>query len=263
MEWLDIPYASGSAAQQLDIYVPDAGEAPFPVLVRIHGGAFAFGDKRDAQFLPFLGGVERGYGVVSVNYRLSGEALFPAAVDDVKAAIHWLRANGARYRLDASRIAVCSESAGGNLAATLWATDKVQAAVDWFGPIDFSTMDEQRAANGLEPGDPGPGLGAGPEDSPEAQYLGAPIAEVPDLVRAADPTTYIHLGLPPILIQHGRVDPLVPVQQSIEFARAIGERAGADRYELDILEGAGHGGPEFESEANLGRVFAFLDRHLR
>lgn len=265
---LDIPYASVSPAQRLDLYLPNEGQGPFPVLMRIHGGAFEMGDKGDANLLPFLRGIERGYAVASVNYRLSGEAVFPAAVQDVKAAIRWLRANAAWYQLDQSRIAACGESAGGYFAAMVAVTCGVQAAVDWFGPIDFFTMDEQRDANGLGLPDLGPGIGAGADYpgsqiSPEAKFLGAPIGEVPDLVRAASPATYVHPGMPPILIQHGRLDPLVPFQQSIEFARVIEERVGTGRCELDILEGAGHGGPEFESDANMYRVFGFIDRYLK
>jgi acetyl esterase/lipase len=281
---LDIPYAAVSPAERLDLYLPDEGDGPFPVLLRIHGGAFEMGDKRDVQFLPFLRGIERGYAVASVNYRLSGEAVFPAAVQDVKAAVRWLRANATRYGLDPLRIAASGESAGGYLAAMVVVTadvdtfddaslgnaeypSGVQAAVDWFGPIDFFTMDEQRDANGLGLPDLGPDIGAGPHgsgppSSPEARFLGAPIAEVPDLVRAANPTTYVHAGMPPVLIQHGRLDPLVPFQQSVEFARAIEEGVGTGRCELDILEGAGHGGPEFETDANMDRVFGFVDRVL-
>ena len=76
-KWLDIRYAHTSPAQQLDIYLPEIGDGPFPVLLSIHGGAFAIGDKRDPQALPFLGSLSRGYAVVSINYRLSGEAIFP------------------------------------------------------------------------------------------------------------------------------------------------------------------------------------------
>ena len=75
--------------------------------------------------------------------------------------------------------------------------------------------------------------------------------------------THVHAGMPPILIQHGLADNLVPYQQSVEFARVIEERVGVDRYELDLLEGAGHGDPAFATEENLDRVFAFVDRYLK
>jgi acetyl esterase/lipase len=275
-KWLDLPYASLSPAQKLDIYLPDEGDGPFPVVLDIHGGGFEMGDKRnDVHLNSLLRGLERGYAVVSVNYRLSGEAIFPAGLQDVKVAIRWLRANGEAYHLDRDRIAAWGGSSGGNYAAMICLTANVpeledlslgnpempcyvQAAVDWFGPTDFLKMDEQLAENGLVgPGD------HNEADSPESKYLGAKITEIPEKVRLANPMTYIHADMPPILIQHGRLDPLVPVQQSICFAQELEKRVGPDRFEFDILENAGHGDPLFETEENVDRVFRFLDLHLK
>jgi acetyl esterase/lipase len=273
-KWLDLPYAQTSAAQKLDIYLPDIGDGPFPVVFHIHGGAFAVGDKRGLPLEPFLGGLTRGYAVVSVNYRLSGEAVFPAAVQDLKASLRWLRANCGQYRLDPGRIAACGGSSGGNLAAMLCMTGSVQdledpalgnadypadvqAAVDWFGPTDFLKMDEQLTKSGLGQPD------HSQADSPESRYLGAPLEQIPERVRLANPITYIHGKMPPILIQHGRIDPLVPVEQSILLAEEIEKRAGRNRVEFDILEGAGHGDPLFETDENMSRVFSFLDRQLK
>jgi acetyl esterase/lipase len=273
-KWLDVAYANTSPSQQLDIYVPETGEGPFPVIFHIHGGAFAIGDKRDIHLCSYLRGLERGYAVVSVNHRLSGEAIFPAGLRDAKAAIRWLRANAGDYGLDTDRIAACGGSSGANYCAMIGVTEGdplfddpalgnatmpagVQAVVDWFGPTDFLKMDEQLAASGLGPSD------HSQPDSPESRYLGASITEVPEKVRLASPMTYVHERMPPILVQHGTADVLVPFQQSVEFARVIEERVGRDRFELDILEGAGHDDPAFESEENLARVFRFLDRHLR
>jgi len=273
-KWLDVAYASLSPAQQLDIYLPESGEGPFPVILFIHGGAFAMGDKRDGQIESYLRGLQRGYAVVGVNYRLSGEAIFPAGLRDVRAAIRRLRAHGAMYRLDGSRIAACGESSGANYAAMIGVTDgvplfddpaladpglpaNVQAVVDWFGPTDFLKMDEQLAASGL-----GPCAHSRP-DSPESLYLGAPLGEVPERVRLANPMTYISDRMPPILIQHGALDAVVPFQQSVGFARAIEERVGLGRYELDVLENAGHADPMFRTDENMARVFTFIDRHLR
>jgi acetyl esterase/lipase len=273
-KWLDVPYAPTSPAQQLDIYLPDEGEGPFPVLFYTHGGAFMLGDKRDDNLEPYLNGLERGYAVVSVNYRLSGEAIFPAGLQDAKAAIRWVRAHGGEYGLDASRMAACGGSSGANYAAMICVTSgvalfddlalgnaeypcDVQVGVDWFGPTDFLKMDEHLAASGLGPCD------HGEPESPESLYLGATIADVPDKVRLASPMTYVHAGMPPILIQHGTADCLVPYQQSVEFARVIEDRVSPDRYELDLLEGADHGDPAFATEENLNRVFGFVDRYLK
>jgi acetyl esterase/lipase len=273
-KWLDLPYSSLSHTQKLDIYLPETDDGPFPVILFIHGGGFAIGDKRDIHVLAFLKGLEHGYAVVSVNYRLSGEAIFPAGLQDIKAAIRWLRANCERFQLDGSRIAACGGSSGGNYAAMICLTDRVtefddlslgnpgypcnvQAAVDWFGPIDFLKMDEQLDENGFGPAD------HAEADSPESRYLGAKLADVPLKVELANPMTYIHERMPPLLIQHGRLDTMVPVQQSILFAEKLRKYVSSDRFEFDIIEGAGHGDPLFETEENMARVFAFLDKYLK
>jgi acetyl esterase/lipase len=273
-KFLDIPYADLSPAQKLDIYLPDSGNGPFPLLLQVHGGAFAIGDKRDIHLEAFLKGIDHGYAVVSVNYRLSGEAVFPAGLQDLKASLRWLRANQASYLLDGKRIAACGGSTGGNYTAMLGVTGNtrefddarlgndqfpsdVQAVVDWFGPIDFLKMDEQLAENGLGPGD------HSQPDSPESRYLGAPIEKIPELVKKASPANYIHTDVPPIFIQHGRMDNLVPVQQSILFYEALQKVVAQDRLQFEILEGAGHGDPLFETDGNMEKVFAFLDRVLK
>jgi acetyl esterase/lipase len=273
-KWLDLPYATLSPAQQLDIYLPDEGDGPFPVIMHLHGGGFEIGDKRDIHVLPYLKALEHGYAVVSVNYRLSGEAIFPAGLKDIKASIRWIRANGKTYHLDGDRIAACGGSAGGNYAAMVCLTANVtefddprlgnteypcnvQAAVDMFGPTDFMKMDAQLDENGFGPGHHG---GA---DSPESRYLGAKPSEVPLKVELANPMTYINDHMPPLLIQHGRLDSMVPVQQSMMFADKLERYVGHDRFEFDIIEGAGHGDPLFDTDENMERVFSFLDKHLK
>ena len=127
---LDIPYANLSSAEKLDVYLPNAGTGPFPVIVAIHGGAFMMGDKADGQLTPMLEGLNRGYAVVSVNYRLSSEAAAPAQINDVKAAIRWVRANAAQCNLDPDRIAAWGGSAGGYLAALAGTSGDVAALED-------------------------------------------------------------------------------------------------------------------------------------
>jgi len=273
-KWLDLPYAALSPSQKLDIYLPDDVDGPFPVIVYLHGGAFAIGDKRDIYVLNILKSIERGYALVSVNYRLSGEAVFPAGIQDVKAAIRWVRANSKKYQLDGNQIAIWGCSSGANFAAMICLTDRVsefddlrlgnpeypcdvQAAVDWFGPTDFLKMDEQLEENGFNTAD------HGEADSPESRYLGAKISEVPLKVELANPMTYVHEHMPPILIQHGRLDDLVPVQQSMIFVEKLEKYVSPDRFEFNIIEGAGHADPLFETEENMNRVFSFLDKHLK
>lgn len=276
-KYLDIPYAHLSPSQKLDIYLPDEGTGPFPVIITIHGGAFMGCDKADMQVLPMLEGLKRGYAVVAINYRLSWEARFPALVQDVKAAVRWVRGNAQKYKLNPQQIAAWGGSAGGYLSTMLGTSAgvseledlslgnpdqpcNVQAVVAWFGPTDFLKMDEQLAENGLEPP---PGLRHNEPNSPESLLLGQLISQVPEKVRAANPETYIHPDMPAFLLQHGTRDPVVPVQQSIEFAAKLKQVLGEDRVTLELLEGAEHADVRFEAAQNVARVLDFLDEHLK
>lgn len=116
-KWLDIAYANLSPAEKLDIYLPSEGDGPLPVIISIHGGAFMFGDKAAEQLNPMLKGLNHGYAIVSINYQMSGEAIFPANINDVKTAICCVKANATKYKFSPKRIALWGGSAGVNLAA--------------------------------------------------------------------------------------------------------------------------------------------------
>jgi acetyl esterase/lipase len=270
-ELRDVAYSDGSPAQKLDLHLPRGG-GPFPVVLWVHGGAWHSGDKALGARAPQRRLLERGWAIASVNYRLSSEATFPAQLLDVRAAVRWLHAHAPALGLDAGRMAAWGASAGGHLAALLGTTGgipalegepagapcRVRAVVDWFGPTDFLRMDAQAAANGCPPYD---GAGHAAPDSPESRLLGAPIAERPDRVRAANPITYIDDGAPPFLIQHGRGDCVVPWQQSELLRDALLPVLGPGRVRLTLLD-AGHGGSAFHAAANLDEVESFLARHL-
>jgi acetyl esterase/lipase len=272
-KWLDVAYANQSLAQKLDVYLPNEGEK-FPVIISIHGGAFMAGDKADGQLNPMLHGLKRGYAIVSINYRLSGEALFPKNINDVKAAIRWVKANAKQYGFDEDKIALWGGSAGGNLSALAGTSagvsgledlsegnasysSKVQAVVDWFGPIDFLLMDAQLRETGN--GKPN----HSEKDSPESKVLGAKITEIRQVVKQANPETYISADDPSFFIQHGTKDPLVPTQQSINFAKKLRATLGEEKIKIHLLENAGHGGVQFDADENVNKVFEFLDRILK
>lgn len=272
--YADLAYASLSPAQVLDLYMPNDTLGPCPCIVAIHGGGFIFGDKREDQLNAPVEAVRQGYAVAAVNYRLAGEALFPAPVQDVKAAIRFLRAHAQEFDIDPARFASWGNSAGGYLAVMAGVTggistfddpalgniaqpSHVQAVIDWFGPVDFRTQDAELRASGK-----GRPVHDAP-DSPESSLLGIPLPQAgEDLLRRTNPLTYLRPGLPPFLIQHGADDDLVPVEQSLLLARALRGVLPERDVRLDILPGSLHGGPAFETPENMARVFAFLSATL-
>ena len=181
----DLEYVEGGHERnRLDLYLPEKAEDRLPLIVWIHGGAWYAGSKEGCPAVPFAA---KGYAVASINYRLSQHAIFPAQIEDCKAAIRWLRANAAKYNLDPDHIGVWGASAGGHLVALLGTTagvkelegqggnldqsSRVQCVVDWFGPTDLTTMGDEGDKPGspvaLLIGGPVPGeQGEGPEGQP-------------------------------------------------------------------------------------------------
>ena len=268
----DVVYAAASANQKLDLYLPPTGAGPFPVVVWIHGGGWREGNKVLPAGAPQFGLLARGYALASINYRFSSEATFPAQVYDVKAALRFLRSHAAVYGLDKNRVAVWGFSAGGHLAALAGTSggvaaledmdqgnsgesSRVQAVIDWSGPIDFLQLDAEAILNGC--GDPG-------YDSPSSTtslLIGAPIMDRPDLVQKANPTTYISADDPPFFIQHGNQDCDVAWQQSQLLYNALVPVVGSGQVTLQFLA-EGHGGPLFDATANISKISDFLDLHL-
>jgi hypothetical protein len=193
-KFTDIAYATKSETQKLDIYLPNGGKGPFPVIIVFHGGGFSEGDKSRDYTDYMLQGLNHGYAVVTVDYRLSGEAKFPAAINDAKAAIRFIKVNAAQYHLNPNKIALWGVSAGGNLATLAGTTGgtnncydtslgnanflgNVTAVVDWFGPTNFDVMDKQFAESGIREQVDGVPF-CNTEDSFPSQYLGRNISKV-------------------------------------------------------------------------------------
>lgn len=236
----------GHERQTLDLYLPDTGEN-LPLLIWIHGGAFRMGSKEGSENnpLPFAY-TRQGWALASINYRLSQHAIFPAQIEDCKAAVRWLRANATRFRLDPSRFVAWGPSAGGHLAALLGTaghvraydvgthldcSSRVQGVVDFYGPTDFLQMDAQRLPDGMIHDTP---------VSPESELVGGPIQEHREATTRCNPITYIRGDAPPFLIVHGDCDPLVPHGQSVLLAEAL-QQAGVE-VTFYTVPGGGHGG---------------------
>ncbi len=236
--------------QKLDLYLPPPAGRPHPLIVWTHGGRWSGGDKFPAYPARLL--TSSGFAVASVGYRLSGEAPFPAQIEDIKGAIRWLRAHAAEYDLDPDRFGVWGRSAGGQLAALIGTSgdlpelegdvggnlefsSRVQAAVDYFGPTDAFTFAAYIDDCALP--DP-PLLGrcmgeiAAHVDDPEWSYW-------VNLARLASPVFSVTPDDPPFLIVHGTADTRVPPSQSQElYDRLIAAGVPA---QLELVPGAEHG----------------------
>jgi acetyl esterase/lipase len=250
---------AGGLERLADLYLPAGGAARPPVVVWLHGGGWRFGDRRMAPDLK--GFAQRsGLAVVSIDYRLSDEAKFPAPVEDVKTTVRWVRSVAGEFGFDSGRIGLWGSSAGGHLAACAALSDEaqlistehpghssaVQAVVDGYGPTNFGRIDGDRAAMpaaGTDAESVALGISrllpAGDADSFESRLLGTPVSTSPREVQLADPVHYLRGASPPFLILHGEADSLIPCSQSQYLYRALDD-AGSDAT-LVLFEKLKHG----------------------
>jgi acetyl esterase/lipase len=250
-EWEDLTYASVDAIDlKLDLYVPDS-EGPHPLIIFIHGGAFFMGDKTDVSSKL---GVTRLYddgngewAIASINYRLTGVAIWPAQIQDCKAAVRWLRANAATYDIDPNMFVSVGTSAGGMLAAMLEVTEgsayhedlsmgnanvssDVQGVIDWYGPVD-AIMIQREAAAETDPYVPA---------SPHVALLGCEYDNCSQaLLDSATARTMVDGNESPILVMHGMADESVNVSNSMAFVNALAENGS--NYTAHYLPNVGHG----------------------
>ncbi len=251
---------NGHERQKLNLYLPmNNSDKPLPLIVWVHGGAWLGGSKENPPVRRF---VPLGFAVASVNYRLSQHAIFPAQIEDCKAAIRFLRAHAKQYNIDPTRIGTWGASAGGHLVALLGTTgdDKsfdtgpnldqssaVQAVCDFFGPTDFTKMSAFSST-----------MNHDADDAPEAKLVGGPVQEKKEVCRQANPITYITRKDPPFLIVHGDKDPLVPHNQSqILFDAPKAADVNATLY---IVKDGGHGFRDPEVDR---LVTEFFLKHLK
>lgn len=268
----DLTYStvSGFRPLTLDLYLPAAhASGGAPVIIYVHGGGWTSGHTRHSGAFENWPGVlaslaGRGYVVASLNYRLSGEAPFPAAEQDVKSAVRWLRTNAGRFGIDKRRIGIWGGSAGGQLAALAGTScgvqvleppaadakapiesDCVQAVVAWYGVFDFAPL----ASNVTAP-------------TPVARYLGCEKgACTPDQIALASPIRHIDRSDPPFLLIHGALDKTVLLSQSERFHAAL--QAGAVKSQLIVLPDVDHsfvgGTAELTRDASLRALHATID----
>jgi acetyl esterase/lipase len=263
----DIVYETVNGRElPLDLYIPAGATEPLPLIIWIHGGAWKAGNK--GAINSCVNVLKHGYALASVEYRLSGEAIFPAAIEDCKAAVSFLRLHAKKYKLDPENFGVWGSSAGGHLVALLGTTNDVmdfdthpvtkeasptvQAVCNWFGPTDFLRMND--VAGRMDHNAP---------DSPESLFIGVPIQDHPEKVQLANPITYVSPSDPPMLLMHGDKDGLVIYNQS-ELLYAALQKAGVSSHLYKVVNGDhGFRGADESAEELFGRALAFFDKELK
>lgn len=260
--------AGGTYTLHTDIYAATAGAGPRPLLLWIHGGGWQGGTYNNVPGSA-LAMRQRGFHIASADYRLSGQAIFPAQIHDVKGTVRFLRANAVAYNIDPNRIAAWGSSAGGHLTALLATSgdapevegtsggnpgfsSRVQAAVDYFGPVDILLMNLDVTTP------PGSNIDHDAPTSPESKLIGfddpdqgigvlranldnpaPPFPEKAALAFLTNPLNFITLDDPPFYISHGLSDATVPNFQSTRLHEALLDAALDTTYKA--VPGAGHG----------------------
>lgn len=259
-DFADINYAGDDLeGHKLDIYIPKDGKEKHPLIVVIYGSAWFSNNFKNAAYMS-LGKplTDAGYAVATINHRASGEAKYPAQINDVKGAIRHLRANADKYGLDTSFVGITGFSSGGHLSAMAGVTNdmktrtsgditidvegnvggnldqssSVDAVVDWFGPVDMARMENCETVKGA--------------DSPEAVLMGVAPADSPDMVALISPITYISENTVPMLVIHGNSDSVVPFCQGVNFSEELKKAGKLDKF--ISVEGGEHGPVTFNEE---------------
>lgn len=248
----DVTYRTVDGEQLgLDVYQPAKKGTNRPAVVVVHGGGWTEGDKSlFAQQSNQL--AERGFVAFSINYRLAPAHPYPAAVDDVEAAVAWVRTHAKEYGVDPKRIGALGGSAGGHLVGML-ATDgegslktghRVAAVVSWSGPMDFVSL--------------APAAAATTAGSSIRNFLGCLPDACPDTYAAASPVTHVDKSDAPMLIVNSTME-LVPQSQADTMKAAL-DKAGVANQEI-ILPGTRHS--RANSNDAWSQTVAFLENYLK
>lgn len=261
--------------QKLDIYLPPTGDGPWPLIIYVHGGGWTLGSKRECSLDAIIDALNYGYAIISVDYRLVPQVIFPEFLYDVKTAVRWARANAAQYGFDPERFAVMGDSAGGNLALMIgftadipeyegykygWSevSSSVQAVVDMFGTAILNADDP---AFLKESGVPEIRLGD-PNTSRLESRMKCFTTDAA-MLAFISPLALVHKDIPPVLILQGEMDPTVPKQHSILLAERIHKLCGSERADLRLYPERTHADYAFMTDETAHTVVEFLDKHLK
>ena len=275
-QWHDIAYMDGER-HTLDVYLPNEGQGPFPVIVDIYGGGLIFGDKSSHKLEPALRLLDKGYAVVSVDYSLIHQKDFPFQIYEIKAALRFLRAHADEYQLDMNRVALMGESSGAHLAVMTGVTasvdalqnpfmgddnnqpETVNAIIAMYGPYEFDQFVDQFNESGVTP----KYAETGTAESFEGQMFNQQAPkDVPQRVKMYSPKMYFNAEMPPILAFAGTADAVVLYQQTVNMINGAREFVSEDKAVLHLVEGTGHGPADYMSPEFTDEKAAFLAKWI-
>lgn len=275
-QWHDVAYMDGDR-HSMDIYLPNDGQGPFPVIVDIYGGGLIFGDKSSHKLEPALRMLDKGYAVVSVDYSLIHQKDFPFQIYEIKAALRFLRAHADEYQLDMDRVALMGESSGAHLAVMAGVSasvdalqnpfmgdnnnqpETVNAIIAMYGPYAFDQFVSQFEESGVTP----KYAETGTAESFEGQMFNKQAPkDVPQRVKNYNPEMYFNDQMPPILAFAGTADAVVPYQQTVNMIDAARQYVPEEKAVLHLVEGTGHGPASYMTPEFTDEKIAFLEKWL-
>lgn len=218
----DVTYrTAGRTALQLDVCMPAAG-GPYRALILVHGGSWKSGDKRELVKQCRRAAAREGMVAFNVNYRLAppgGTAHAPDPVEDLRAAIDWVRANAARYRVDGEKVSALGVSAGAHLVLRVATTTRELSSVaSWSGRADLRDS---------------------PPGSSQENYVGCSYAACPARYKIESPLLWVNPGDVPTFLAHAQHDPIVPYDSATSLRDAFA--AAGIPHDLISLDGSAHG----------------------
>lgn len=268
----DLNYAGDTlTAHTLDVYLPKDGKDIHKAVMVIYGSAWFGNNFKNAAYMALGKALtDAGFAVVTINHRASGDAKYPAQINDVKGALRYIRANASRLGIDPSFIGITGFSSGGHLSAMAGVTNgmknrtvgnttidiegniggnldqssHVDAVVDWFGPVDMSRMENCSTVKD--------------EHSPEAALIGGAPADNPDMIALISPITYVDENTVPMLVIHGTTDNVVPFCQSEFFAGELQKNGKLEK--LIPVENGQHGPVTFNPDTFKAMVDFFISK---
>lgn len=254
----------------LDLYCPGSASSA-PLILVVSGGGWYFGRKSTSHIGQILTvALEEGFALASMACTSSKEKKFPWQIYEVKAAVRFLRTHAEEYGLNPNAFAFWSPSSGGHLSLMSALTcgldefdapflgypeisAQMQAVVATYPPTDLTSFYSQFQELGITPLHPTQG-----SDCSEGLFIGAAPEENPELARKASPLNYITPEAPPVFLQHGCIDQVVPVTQSLNFYQKYCEIAGRDKIRLQLIEDAGHSDPRFKDRETCREICHWL-----